>query len=226
MHCGSGFWGGQRPSLAHYVTGMGLWQRLLGRPASESGTLRHGDGAHGRSDRCRRAFVLPTLLPRMPWPRARRRPGWRRCWGMRAPRCCSACTRATSRTGRAGTAARSCTGWRGRSRSRNLRRRPLRYSRNTPVEDERFRLDLAGRCLTDQWCRRGDSNPHGLPHTPLKRARLPIPPLRRSKQKVCRRPVSLSMTREAPLANGRGAGSVPRVTGAAADPARRGCPPP
>ena len=23
MHCGSGFWGGQRPSLAHYVTGMG-----------------------------------------------------------------------------------------------------------------------------------------------------------------------------------------------------------
>src|SRR5213594_2555409 len=29
------------------------------------------------------------------------------------------------------------------------------------------------------WCRRGDSNPHGLPHTPLKRARLPVPPLRR-----------------------------------------------
>jgi hypothetical protein len=23
VHCGSGFWGGQRPSLAHYVTGMG-----------------------------------------------------------------------------------------------------------------------------------------------------------------------------------------------------------
>src|SRR3989442_5790881 len=23
MCCGSGFWGGQRPSLAHYVTGMG-----------------------------------------------------------------------------------------------------------------------------------------------------------------------------------------------------------
>src|SRR5262245_33256570 len=30
-----------------------LWQRLLGRPASESGTLRHGDGTHGRSARCR-----------------------------------------------------------------------------------------------------------------------------------------------------------------------------
>jgi Iron/manganese superoxide dismutases, C-terminal domain len=39
-----------------------LWQRLLGRPASESGTLRHGDGTHGRSDRCRRSFVLPILL--------------------------------------------------------------------------------------------------------------------------------------------------------------------
>ena len=26
-------------------------------------------------------------------------------------------------------------------------------------------------------CRRGDSNPHELPHTPLKRARLPVPPL-------------------------------------------------
>src|SRR5712691_6213303 len=38
-----------------------LWQRLLGRPASESGTLRHGDGTHGRSDRCRRSFVLPCM---------------------------------------------------------------------------------------------------------------------------------------------------------------------
>ncbi len=28
-------------------------------------------------------------------------------------------------------------------------------------------------------CRRGDSNPHGLPHTALNRACLPIPPLRR-----------------------------------------------
>src|SRR5437764_8891945 len=27
------------------------------------------------------------------------------------------------------------------------------------------------------WCPRPDSNRHGLPHTPLKRARLPIPPL-------------------------------------------------
>jgi hypothetical protein len=31
------------------------------------------------------------------------------------------------------------------------------------------------------WCRRGDSNPHELPHTPLKRARLPVPPLRLGK---------------------------------------------
>jgi hypothetical protein len=34
------------------------------------------------------------------------------------------------------------------------------------------------RKLTVVWCRRGDSNPHELPHTPLKRARLPVPPLR------------------------------------------------
>src|SRR5687767_13297312 len=33
-------------------------------------------------------------------------------------------------------------------------------------------------CRSERWCRRGDSNPHGLPHTPLKRARLPVPPLR------------------------------------------------
>ena len=29
-----------------------------------------------------------------------------------------------------------------------------------------------------EWCRRSESNRHGLAHTPLKRARLPIPPLR------------------------------------------------
>ena len=28
------------------------------------------------------------------------------------------------------------------------------------------------------WCRRRDLNPHGFLHTPLKRARIPIPPLR------------------------------------------------
>src|SRR3979411_1293725 len=38
-----------------------LWHRLLGGAVSENGTLRHGDGTHGRSDRCRRAFVLPIL---------------------------------------------------------------------------------------------------------------------------------------------------------------------
>src|SRR5215813_13953535 len=37
---------------------------LLGRSASESGTLRHGDGTHGRSDRCRRSFVLRILSTR------------------------------------------------------------------------------------------------------------------------------------------------------------------
>ena len=29
-----------------------------------------------------------------------------------------------------------------------------------------------------EWCRRRDSNPHGFLHTPLKRACLPVPPLR------------------------------------------------
>ncbi len=38
-----------------------LWQRLLGRPASESRTLCHEGGTHGRSDRCRRSFMLPIL---------------------------------------------------------------------------------------------------------------------------------------------------------------------
>src|SRR5882724_9125259 len=39
-----------------------LCRRLLGRPASENGTLCHGDGAHGRGDRLRRAFMLPIRL--------------------------------------------------------------------------------------------------------------------------------------------------------------------
>ena len=38
-----------------------LCLRLLGRPASESGTLCHGDGAQGRGDRLRRSFMLPIL---------------------------------------------------------------------------------------------------------------------------------------------------------------------
>ena len=33
--------------------------------------------------------------------------------------------------------------------------------------------------ICGNWCRRRDSNPHGFPHTPLKRACLPVPPLRR-----------------------------------------------
>jgi hypothetical protein len=32
--------------------------------------------------------------------------------------------------------------------------------------------------VEDVWCRRRDSNPHDFTHTPLKRACLPIPPLR------------------------------------------------
>lgn len=39
-------------------------------------------------------------------------------------------------------------------------------------------MDFKGSHWTTIWCRRPDSNRHGSPHTPLKRARLPIPPLR------------------------------------------------
>jgi hypothetical protein len=36
----------------------------LGRPVSEPGRLRHGDGGHGRGDRRRTAFMLLTLAGR------------------------------------------------------------------------------------------------------------------------------------------------------------------
>jgi MFS family permease len=39
-----------------------LWQRLLGRPASESGRLCHGAGGPEGGRRCRRAFMLTILL--------------------------------------------------------------------------------------------------------------------------------------------------------------------
>ena len=43
------------------------------------------------------------------------------------------------------------------------------------------------------WCRRRDLNPHGFPHTPLKRARIPIPPRRHQYSLVkCLRIPSLS----------------------------------
>ena len=54
-----------------------------------------------------------------------------------------------------------------------LKKRPL--SEPEPSEGQRRK----GRGFTEErWCRRPDSNRYGLPHTPLKRARLPISPLR------------------------------------------------
>ena len=47
MRCDSGSWGG--------------CQRLLGRLASESGRLGHGDGGHAWGARRRRALMLPIL---------------------------------------------------------------------------------------------------------------------------------------------------------------------
>jgi len=38
-----------------------LWQGLLGRPASENGSLRHGDGDPEGDDRRRRGLVLAIL---------------------------------------------------------------------------------------------------------------------------------------------------------------------
>jgi len=68
QRCGSGFWGGQRPSLAPYVT---LTWAKDGATASRgrSGCLRslrstscHGDGVQGRGHRLRRVFTLPKLF--------------------------------------------------------------------------------------------------------------------------------------------------------------------
>src|SRR5690349_16781549 len=46
------------------------WQGLPGRPASESGRLRHGDGGHEGGSRCRSGRVLTILsgtsLPVLP----------------------------------------------------------------------------------------------------------------------------------------------------------------
>jgi hypothetical protein len=39
-----------------------LWHRLLGRPASECGKLRHGDGDSEGGNRCRRGLVLTILV--------------------------------------------------------------------------------------------------------------------------------------------------------------------
>lgn len=38
--------------------------------------------------------------------------------------------------------------------------------------------------LTAFWCERRDLNPYESPHTPLKRARLPIPPLSRQRKEL------------------------------------------
>src|SRR5262245_3509012 len=49
--------------------------------------------------------------------------------------------------------------------------------------------------MSGVWCRRGDSNPHGSPHTPLKRTCLPVPPLRHVRK-------TLNCQTSMPLANG------------------------
>src|SRR5437667_3586414 len=70
------------------------------------------------------------------------------------------------------------TRWVGAARAHDGRGR--RYGEDTGVEGSRSELATKDQPVAATWCRRGDSNPHGLPHTPLKRARLPVPPLRRN----------------------------------------------
>ena len=48
--------------------------------------------------------------------------------------------------------------------------------RELAVSDVRFKK-RAHRLMCSQWCERRDLNPYESLHTPLKRARLPIPPL-------------------------------------------------
>ena len=80
------------------------------------------------------------------------------------------------------------------------------------------------RKIAEVWCRRGDSNPHELPHTPLKRARLPVPPLRQKGEKFSK--VAAIISRNLPTterylvfageAAGDAAGDVPEAAGDAA----------
>ena len=58
QRCGSGFWGGQRPSLAHYVMGMG---------PMDGATAAGGRSCCNPPDAVHKHFVLsPHLLPRGP----------------------------------------------------------------------------------------------------------------------------------------------------------------
>jgi hypothetical protein len=70
-------------------------------------------------------------------------------------------------------------------------------------------------------CRRGDSNPHGLPHTPLKRTCLPVPPLRLSNFYLMRSGSYFFSGDAAGLTEGAGdaAGTAPPTGEAAGEPA-------
>src|SRR5258705_9017278 len=59
---GCGPWLAGEQDLERSRLPAGLWHRLLGRPASESGRLCHGDGGCEGVTARRRALMLPTLL--------------------------------------------------------------------------------------------------------------------------------------------------------------------
>ena len=58
-------------------------------------------------------------------------------------------------------------------------RRVKSYISCTKRKTRSIQMDTTG-----FWCERRDLNPYESPHTPLKRARLPIPPLSRQRKKL------------------------------------------
>src|SRR5438309_11018311 len=89
-------------------------------------------------------------------------------------------------------------------------------------EAERFRFTSYVSRL--RWCRRPDSNRHGLPHTPLKRTCLPIPPRRqltvsRDLPRDWRAPAPERLTAVLPARRARAARKFPSQ--AAPEPERR-----
>ena len=92
MHCGSGFWGGQRPSLAHYVTGMGSISEIpvyisyshsrtkesyMENPRKRTtvATAAGGDGLHVFDHQRQQAYALNTTSALV----------WQHCDGQTTP---------------------------------------------------------------------------------------------------------------------------------------------
>ena len=64
--CGSGFWGGQRPTLAHYVPGMGPMDRATAA-GGRSCCLSSDQDHRGHRQRPGELLKLRGLRKRRPW---------------------------------------------------------------------------------------------------------------------------------------------------------------